>query len=137
MESQPEFSSNMKVIKTPKSLATWVLTEGTASRACLPFKRKWSALIMHCSSAQGNKCRSGVCAGDSDTSKHSKNNVEIGRAQTFHPLPIRIEILQTEQSISFEICLLCLATHPVRASCTALANEKCPEGCLASRGLQP
>lgn len=137
MKSPSKFSSNMKVIKIPKSSATWVFAEVTASRACLPFKRKWSALIMHCSPAQGNKCWTGVCAGNSDTYKHSKNNAEIGRVQTFHPLPIRSAIPQTEQSIWCEIRLQRLATHPAQASCTALANEKHPEGCLISHGLQP
>lgn len=89
MKSQPKFSSNMKVIKIPKPLATWVLTEVTVLRAYLPFRRKQSALMMDCSSAQGNKCKSGICAGDSATHKHSKNNAETGRAYTFHPLPIR------------------------------------------------
>lgn len=42
---------------------------------------------------------------------------------------------QTEQSIWLEIQLLCLATYPVQASCTALTNENHPEGCLASHGL--
>lgn len=110
MESQPEFSSNMKVILFPKSSATWVLVEVSTSKACLPFRTKRSVLTMHCSPAQGNKCRSGVCAGDSDTHKHSKNNAEIGRVQTVHPLPIRITMPQTDPSIWLEIRLLCLAT---------------------------
>lgn len=67
----------------------------------------------------------------SATHKHSKNNAEIGRAT---PSILSPSGPQTEQSIWFETALLCLATYPVQASCTALTNENHPEGCLASHG---